>query len=44
MNIASTVMAAGLLNPEMASRGVTPRTGPKTSTIARIASATKSTG
>ncbi len=43
-NIARTVIAAGLLNPEMTSCGVSPRTGASTRSDARIARATKSTG
>ena len=44
MNMASTVMAAGLLNPEMTSCGFKPRTGARIRSVARIAKATKSTG
>ena len=44
MNIARTVMVAGLLKPEMASSGVTPKIGPSPKTRAKIARATKSIG
>ena len=44
INMARTVMVAGLLKPEIASSGVTPNTGPRTKIRPMIAKATKSMG
>ena len=44
MNMASTVMVAGLLKPEIASSGAMPRIGPSSRITAIIANATKSMG